>query len=174
MLLQPAPSQVVQLEPVTPLPSQLEQPAPNVQAINTPVSSIKPRLTKPIEPRRTPIIKAPTRDVAIVTTQVPEKPLLTRDIEKPVVTRESPEPTREIPPSTPNLTVRQDAGSWRVQAGAFRTESNAQALQSKIQASGLTARVVQGEDRIYRVLVGNYSTSEAARADSSKVLGVIR
>ena len=172
VLLQPAPSQVVQLEPVTPLPSQLEQPAPIVEAINTPVSSIKPRPTKPIEPRRTPVIKALPRAV-----ETPA-PIQTREPEKPVVTREPPEPTRDAtarpPEILPSLTVRQEAGSWRVQAGAFRTQSNAEAMQSKIVASGLTARVVQGEDGIYRVLVGNYNTSAAAREGSLKVSSVIR
>ncbi len=169
VLLRPAPSQVVRLEPVTPLPSQLEQPAPIVEAINTPVSSIKPRPTKPIEPRRTPVIKALPRAV-----ETPA-PIQTREPEKPVVTRE---PTRDAtvknPKTPPSLTVRQEAGSWRVQAGAFRTQSNAEAMQSKIVASGLTARVVQGEDGIYRVLVGNYNTSAAAREGSLKVSSVIR
>jgi cell division protein FtsN len=178
VLLQPAPSQVVRLEPVTPLPSQLEQPAPIVEAINTPVSSIKPRPTKPIEPRWTPVIKALPRAVetpAPTQTREPEKPVVTREPEKPVVTRE---PTRDAtvknPETLPSLTVRQEAGSWRVQAGAFRTQSNAEAMQSKIVASGLTARVVQGNDGIYRVLVGNYSTNAAAREGSLKVSSVIR
>ena len=183
VLLQPIPSQVVRLEPVTPLPSQFDQPAPNVQASNKPVSTIKPRPTKPIEPRRIPIIKVPTRAV--------ETPNVTREVETPapVQTRETPdsEPTRdteklavatsttpEPPPSTPNLTVRQEAGSWRVQAGAFRTQSNAEAMQSKIVASGLMARVSKGDDGIYRVLVGNYSTSDAAREGSLKVSNTIR
>jgi rare lipoprotein A len=179
VLLRPAPSQVIRLERVTPLPSQLEQPVPEIQAVNTPVSTVKPRPTQPIEPRRTPIIKAPPREVKKTEltretpepTPEPEKPLVTRDAAKPEPTRD--ETVKEIE-TQPSLTVRQDAGSWRVQAGAFRTQSNAEAMQTKIQKGGLTAQVVQGEDGIYRVLVGNYSTSDAARADSGKVSSTIR
>ena len=181
VLLRPAPSQVVRLEAITPLPSQFDQPAPSVQASNKPVSSIKPRPTKPIEPRRTPVIKAPTRTVPEATRETPvpvqtrdapeSEP--TRDLEKPAPTRDVEKPTTpETPPST--LTVRQDAGSWRVQAGAFRTQNNAEALQRKIEGSGLTARVSKGDDGIYRVLVGNYSTSAAAREGSLKVSSVMR
>jgi cell division protein FtsN len=184
VLLRPVQNQVVRLEAITPLPSQLDQPAPSVQASNRPVLSIKPRPTKPIEPRRTPIIKTPTRETQKpVTTRDVEKPVATRETQNPVTTQEIEKPvtrdpekptTPEIPPSTPNLTVRQDAGAWRVQAGAFRTPSNAAALQTKIAASGLSALVTKGEDGIYRVLVGNYSTSGAARADSNKVSSAIR
>lgn len=176
VLLRPATSQVVRLEAITPLPSQLKQPAPNVQASNQPVSTIKPRPTKPIEPRRTPVIQslAPTREtVKPVTTRETVKPVTIQETEKPLTTLEPKKPANAVTPPT-TLTVRQDAGTWRVQAGAFRTQSNAAALQSKIQASGLTARVIQGDDGIYRVLVGNYNSSDAARADSGKVSSVIR
>lgn len=185
VLLRPATSQVVRLEAITPLPSQLEQPAPNVQASNQPVSTIKPRPTKPIEPRRTPVIQspAPTREtVKPVTTRETEKPVTTQESEKPLTTQETEKPLTTLEPKKPanavtlpiTLTVRQDAGTWRIQAGAFRTQSNAAALQNKIQDSGLTARVIQGDDGIYRVLVGNYNSSDAARADSDKVSSVIR
>ncbi len=157
--------QTVRLEPVMPLPKNLE-PTKAAPAQN-PVSSLKPRPTKPIEPRKTPIIQNLPR-----VTQTPVPPAT----QTPETA--TPEPKKTTSPEAtvaiPSLTVRQEAGSWRLQAGAFRTQGNAEALKAKVIATGLMARVSQGDDGIYRVLVGNYASSAMARADSNNVLSALR
>jgi cell division protein FtsN len=165
VLLRPAPTQVVRLEPVTPLPSRLEQPAVQVQPKEKPVSSLKPKPTQQLDPNRRPVISA-----------LPQKTSTTRETPSTSTTRETPStPQKASIITSPKviLGVRQEAGSWRVQAGAFRTQANAEALQAKLQANGLSTRVSQGENGIYRVLVGAYFSSAAARADAPKISSLI-
>lgn len=72
-----------------------------------------------------------------------------------------------IAAATPSaLPVRNSAQGWAVQAGAFKNALNATTLRDRLLKLGLAARVETGADGVNRVLVGAYSSAEAARAAS--------
>ena len=72
-----------------------------------------------------------------------------------------------IAAATPSaLPVRNSAQGWAVQAGAFKNALNATTLRDRLLKLGLAARVETGVDGVNRVLVGAYSSAEAARAAS--------
>ncbi len=171
-VVRPTAAQTVKLQPVV-IPKN--NPSPVMTK-----PTVAPKPTQPIRPRPIPSrVNIPAAKEIANSIPEPQPPQVAqtpppRAVDIPETTTTSVEPTASQPPSAPSLTVRQDAGTWRLQAGAFRTQTNAESLQAKIQASGLKARVSKGEDGIYRVLVGNYNSSDAARAESDKVSSVLR
>jgi cell division protein FtsN len=80
-----------------------------------------------------------------------------------------------ITAATPSaLPVRNSAQGWAVQAGAFKNASNATALRDRLLKLGLAARVEIGTDGVNRVLVGAYSSGEAAKAASASVAAALK
>ncbi len=169
VLLRSSSSQVVQLEATstsnsTPDAMQTTPIAKPLELENTP----KPRPTEPIRPREQLAPPVQSDDLE------PETPLSEASNSRRTRTQEVRTET-PIATSTPSkLAVRLEAGSWRLQAGAFRTESNAIVMKERLDAGGLKAVVARGADGIYRVLVGEYFSSNAAKADSERVAELLK
>lgn len=80
-----------------------------------------------------------------------------------------------IAAATPSaLPVRNSAQGWAVQAGAFKNALNATTLRDRLLKLGLAARVETGAGGVNRVLVGAYSSAEAARAASVTVAAALK
>lgn len=177
-LMRPAPVQTVRLEPVTPLPSTLSSPAPEIPKPipSSEAPTIKPKPTKPIEPRQLPRLQPQANQQPSKTPSQPVPDPTSSQTQNSTSSQNSTQPSSSQTNSatSSSLPVRQEAGTWSIQAGAFRTDANAEALVQKLTASGFPAQVSQGENGIFRVLVGRYATSAEARAQSQAVQAATR
>jgi cell division protein FtsN len=184
VLLRSPSSQVVQLESTSAAKNAANSSATEVKTapIAKPVeldSTPKPRPTEPIRPRQQPAPpvqsddllepEGPSNNDSSTTSSPAQRSAPTRAEET------STEAAVQTPASsTSKLAVRLEAGSWRLQAGAFRTENNAVIMKERLESSGLKAVVARGADGIYRVLVGEYFSSNAAKADAERVANLLK
>jgi cell division protein FtsN len=165
LLLRPKTTQTIRLEPSTALPSQLEQPQPAPKLEIKPAPVVKPRPTQALAAPETPKLPVQQEPAIKPSTPAPSNPSAApsspsrdfQDLDSPPVSL------------TKILTPRFEGAVWRLQVGAFRSAENAEALRQKLQENGLSAKVVLGENGISRVLVGEYSSREAAQADNASV-----
>jgi cell division protein FtsN len=163
-------AQTVPLQPIEATPQRVATPPEPAPAAAQSPATVK--ATTPLEPRPETFTPPPAptpepgerpADPATSTATATTTP---NDTTPPAATTKPPAPT--------SLPVRQTAQGWGVQAGAFKTGTNANALRDRLLKAGLAARVEAGEGSIYRVIVGAYSTADAARASGTTVLAALK
>ena len=129
------------------------------------------RDTTPREPVRRDTTRRETvpRDTARRDTTRPAS--VRRDTTRPAVVRRDtvrPAPVRPDstrPPTPPPATAAASAGvRYTVQVAAYDTRAAAEQLIQQLAGRGITARLVEGADSLFRVRVGSYATEAQATA----------